>query len=167
MSVQRVFQRLARTKFRNLGLEDFNRLASTRITTGPGSTLSHCKCTETDERYRPALFEGSANGVDRRLQGPRCRSLGNIGVLCDVLDQFCFIHTGLSLGKMDGNRTPDTRPGRWPTLVSDINDFDGASQKCMDTDWKNRCQYETSLARSAILEAFATSFRRTRRIFVE
>src|ERR1700754_5091320 len=92
VSVQRVFQRLARTEFRNLGGLDFNRVAGPRIAPRSRRALPDREGTETDERHGAALLERGSNGADGGFECPRGSGLGDVGVFCDVLNQFGFVH---------------------------------------------------------------------------
>jgi hypothetical protein len=46
----------------------------------------------TNERHCTTLFEGFLHSLNRGVQCASSRSLGDVGVVGDVLNQFGFIH---------------------------------------------------------------------------
>src|SRR6478752_9481405 len=110
VSVQRVFERLAGTELGNLGGLDFNRVAGARIAAGAGGALADCKSAETDERHGTALLERGTNGADRGFECPRGSGFGDVGVLCDVLNQFGFVHKGPLQKIVDQGRQKRRQP---------------------------------------------------------
>lgn len=91
-SIQCIFQCFARTELWNLGGLDFNRIACSRISARARRTFTDRKCTKTYQGHRPAFFQRRFYCANGGLQRARSGSLGNIGMFCNVLYQFGFIH---------------------------------------------------------------------------
>ena len=92
MSVQGIFQCLARTELWNLGGLDLDGFAGAGVAARTSSALTNGECAKTNERHCTTLFEGFLHSLNRGIQCTSSRSLGDVGVVSDVLNQFGFIH---------------------------------------------------------------------------
>jgi hypothetical protein len=103
-SVQSVFQALAWTELWHIGFLDFNRSARTGVATCASSPLAHGKCAKTHQGNRATFFQGGAHSANGGFKGATGCRFGQISVLGNVFDQFCFVHKkplGVGAGRTD------------------------------------------------------------------
>ena len=92
VSVQRIFQCLARTKLWNFRGLYFNRCAGARIAACAGDPFANRKGAETDQGNRSPLLQCRLHRANGGLQRTGSRCLGNVRVLRDVFNQFSLVH---------------------------------------------------------------------------
>ena len=86
--VYRILQRFSSPELRYPRRLDLDRRAGARIASLAGRPLADVKRAESDQRDDVALFERSADRIDRRVQCASGRRFRNIGVLGNRVDQF-------------------------------------------------------------------------------
>src|SRR5450631_1481478 len=91
-SVYRILERFASAELRHLGGLDLDRGAGPGIATLARRALADVERTRTDERDDVALLERIPDRIHRRVERPPRRSLGNVRVLGNRIDQFGFVH---------------------------------------------------------------------------
>src|SRR5690348_8630870 len=91
-SVQRILERLAGLERRDLGRLDLDVLAGARVAARAGGTLADHEGAEADQRHVVTLLQRLLDDLRGGVERAARIGLGEIGVVGDGVDQFCFVH---------------------------------------------------------------------------
>src|SRR5690606_40331050 len=87
-SVDGVFQGLAGTELRHLGLLDLDRFARARVAARASGARRNGERAEAHQRDRTALLERGLDSTDQGVKRTAGSSLGNISLAGDMIDEF-------------------------------------------------------------------------------
>lgn len=91
--VDRVFQGLAGFEGRNFTGGDFDGRTGLRVATGTSGTLAHGESTETYQGNLVTLFQSFTYRIDEGIQRTTSSGFGDIGTVCNFVNQLRFIHS--------------------------------------------------------------------------